>query len=245
VQPVADEVFSPRESLALLDWWEQQLRACYAGQTRHPVFRALRETIERFKIPMDPFLDLLVAFRQDQRQRRYETFADVLQYCRYSANPVGRLVLYLAECHTPERVRLSDAICTGLQLANFCQDVARDWQRGRVYLPLADCRRFGYEEVMFARGEFNEAFRKLMQLSVERAESYLREGLPLVGLVPAELRVDVLLFVHGGLAILEAIRRQDYDVWSCRPVVSRTKAVKLLARCWWQVRFGKLEGTGR
>jgi len=242
---LADEVFSPRESLALLDWWEQQLRACYAGQTRHPVFRALRETIERFKIPMDPFLDLLVAFRQDQRQRRYETFADVLQYCRYSANPVGRLVLYLAECHTPERVRLSDAICTGLQLANFCQDVARDWQRGRVYLPLADCRRFGYEEVMFARGEFNEAFRKLMQLSVERAESYLREGLPLVGLVPAELRVDVLLFVHGGLAILEAIRRQDYDVWSCRPVVSRTKAVKLLARCWWQVRFGKLEGTGR
>jgi len=242
---LADEVFSPRQSLALLDWWEGQLRECYAGRTRHPVFCALAETIERFNIPMDPFLDLLVAFRQDQRQRRYETFADVLQYCRYSANPVGRLVLYLAECHTPDRVHLSDSICTGLQLANFCQDVARDWHRGRVYLPLSDCARFGYEEAMFARGEFNEAFRKLMVASVDRAEGFLREGVPLVGRVPWELRLDVALFIHGGLAILAAVRRQNYDVWARRPTVSRMTGLRLLARCWWQVRWGNLGEAGR
>lgn len=242
---LADELFSFRQSLALLDWWEQQLRECYAGRTRHPVFRALAETIRRFQIPIDPFLDLLVAFRQDQRQRRYETFAEVLQYCRYSANPVGRLVLYLAECHTPDRAYLADSICTGLQLANFCQDVARDWQRGRVYLPQADCRRFGYEEAMFACGEFNEAFRKLMVVSVDRAEGFLRQGLPLIGRVPWELRLDVALFIHGGLAILAAIRAQNYDVWARRPTVSRVAKVKLLARCWWQVRFGNLGKAGR
>ena len=184
-----------------------------AGPT-HPVFIALAETIRKFDIPTDPFVDLLVAFRQDQRVTRYETIDQLLDYCRYSANPVGRLVLYLGECHTPERVRLADSICTGLQLANFCQDVARDWDRGRIYLPQTDCRRFGYDEAMFARRECNDAFRQLLAAQVEQAEGWLRGGLPLAAKMPPGLRLPVALFVHGGLATLEAIRRQDYDVWT-------------------------------
>ena len=127
---LADEAGDPKRTLALLDWWEQHLHACYRGQAIHPVFIALDATIRKFAIPVDPFVDLLVAFRQDQRVRRYEDFGQLLNYCRYSANPVGRLVLYLGRCHTPERVLLADSICTGLQLANFWQDVAGRFRPG-------------------------------------------------------------------------------------------------------------------
>ena len=242
---LADECRSPDESLALLDWWEEQLRSCYQGRTVHPVFVALGETIGQFDVPCDPFVDLLAAFRQDQRVTRYETFVGLLEYCRYSANPVGRLVLCLGRCHDPERAELSDSICTGLQLANFWQDVAEDWDRGRIYLPLADCRRFGYDESMFARREHNEALRRLLAAEVSEAEGWLRRGLPLVGMVPRWLRLEVALFIHGGLAILAAIRRQDYDVWSRRPVVSKLEKVRLVARCWWGLRRGTLSGGER
>lgn len=230
---LADETSGPCESLRLLDWWELQLHQCYRGQTVHPVFIALAETIQQFHIPPDPFADLLVAFRQDQRITRYETLEQLLEYCRYSANPVGRLVLYLGRCCDPERVRLSDSICTGLQLANFWQDVARDWQRGRLYLPLAHCRRFGYDEALLDRRESNASFRRLLATEVDEAEGWLRRGLPLVGLVPRDLRLDISLFIHGGLTILEAIRRQDYDVLTNRPVVTKWQKLRLLARCWW------------
>ena len=123
----------------LLGWWEKQLHGCYRGQWSHPVFVALGDTIRKFNIPPDPFVHLLVAFRQDQQVTRYETFDHLLNYCRYSANPVGRLILHLGECGTAEREVLADSICTGLQLANFWQDVARDWDRGRIYLPLSHC----------------------------------------------------------------------------------------------------------
>ena len=237
---LADETGDPQRSLALLDWWETHLHACYRGQTFHPVFVALAATIEKFAIPPAPFVDLLVAFRQDQRVRRYEDIGQLLNYCRYSANPVGRIVLHLARCHTPERATLSDMICSGLQLANFCQDVARDWDRGRVYLPQADCRRFGVEETTFARRECNEAFRRLLAAEVDQAEGSLRRGLPLAGLMPAGLQLDVALFAHGGLAILEAIRRQNYDVWTARPQVSKRDKWWLLARCWWRLQRGTL-----
>jgi len=235
---LADETGDPQRSLALLDWWESELNACYAGNTRHPVFTALAETIARFEIPRQPLIDLLVAFRQDQRVTRYETFDQLLEYCRYSANPVGRLVLYLGQCCTPERQRLSDAICTGLQLANFWQDVARDWQRGRIYLPQADCRRFGFDESDFGRGQCTPAFRRLLDAQVSEAEGWLRRGLPLVGMMPHALRLDIALFIQGGLAILEAIRRQDFDVWTTRPVVSKMQKMQLLAGCWWRLRRG-------
>jgi squalene synthase HpnC len=235
---LADQIGDAKQSLELLDWWQRQLLDCYAGRATHPVFIALGETIGRFNIPREPFLDLLVAFRQDQRVTRYETSEQVLEYCRYSANPVGRLVLYLGQCHTPERVRLSDSICTGLQLANFCQDVARDWDRGRIYLPQTACRRFGYDQSGFAQREPNDAFRQLLAAQVQQAEGWLRRGLPLAAGMPPGLRLPVVLFVEGGLATLEAIRRQKYDVWTRRPTVSHGKKLRLLIRGWWKLRFG-------
>ncbi len=241
---LADETGDPARSLALLDWWEHELRQCYRGRASHPVFVALAETIQRFHIPPDPFVDLLVAFRQDQRVRRYETFEQVLEYCRYSANPVGRLVLHLAGCAQPELMLLSDAVCTGLQLANFCQDVALDWERGRVYLPQMQCRQFGYDEAMFARREYNEAFRRLMAAETAEAEGWLRRGLPLIPQMPGRLQLDTALFIYGGLAILEAIRRVEYDVWNRRPVLSRWEKLRLAAWCWWHWRRGTLGTWG-
>jgi squalene synthase HpnC len=230
---LADEIHDPQESLKLLDWWETQLRDCYQGQAIHPVFIALSDTIRVFKIPPAPFADLLRAFRQDQCKSRYETIDDLLQYCRYSANPVGHLVLYMGECYSSESARLADSVCTGLQLANFCQDVSRDWDRGRIYLPQVDCHRFGYTEAMFAERRCNEAFRRLMQVQVDRAEGFLRAGLPLVKIMPPQLRLDTALFIHGGLAILQAIRRRNYDVWTRRPTVYKMEKLRLLVRCWW------------
>jgi squalene synthase HpnC len=231
---LADETGDRQRSLELLDWWEEQLCECYAGRAKHPVFIALRETIAEFAIPQAPFADLLVAFRQDQRQTRYETFDDLLGYCRNSANPVGRLVLYLGRSHDEARGRLSDSVCTGLQLANFWQDVAGDWQRGRIYLPMADCRSFGYNESDFAAGQSTAEFRRLLAFEVDRAERWLRDGLPLVEQLPGRLRGDVWLFVHGGLKILDRIRAIDYDVWRRRPQVSRSDQLRLLAGCLWR-----------
>ena len=237
---LADETGDPAKSLVLLDWWEKELRDCYAGNVRHPVFVALADTIRRFAIPIDPFIDLLVAFRQDQRVRFYDDLAQLTEYCRYSANPVGRLVLYLGKCHSPERTPLADSICTGLQLANFWQDVARDYDMGRIYLPTAEQTRFGYTAEMFARREVNDAFRRLLAAQVDLAEGYLRAGLPLVRWMPLELQLDVALFIHGGLAILRAIRQQNYDVWTSRPEVSRKTKLQLFLTCWWELKRGRV-----
>ncbi|HJT33826.1 MAG TPA: squalene synthase HpnC [Pirellulales bacterium] len=226
---LADETGDPRASLALLDWWQEQLDDCYAGRASHPVFIALGETIREFDIPRQPLADLLSAFRQDQYVARYETFDDLLDYCRRSANPVGRIVLYLGRSHDERRGRLSDSICTGLQLANFWQDVANDWDRGRIYLPLADCRRFGYDEDSFASRRATTAFRKLLAFEVERAERWLRDGLPLADELPRALAGDIWLIAQGGLKILQKIRAVDFDVWTRRPRVSRADQAQLLA----------------
>jgi len=240
---LADETADRTQAMALLQWWEHLLRLCYRGEAHHPVFIALTETIREFNIPIDPLADLLVAFRQDQQITRYETPEQVLGYCRYSANPVGRLILYLGRCHDQKRGQLSDAICTGLQLANFCQDVVRDLQRGRGYIPQTQLRRCGGNEGMYAVGKANESLRRLMQAEVAEAEGWLRRGQPLVQLVPEELRLDVALFVEGGLAILNAIRRQGFDVWSRRPVLTKGEKLCLAARVWWQLRQGTYPGT--
>jgi squalene synthase HpnC len=231
---LADETTGGDESLRLIDWWEGELMACYRGHARHPVFVALRHTIDEFGIPDEPFRNLLIAFRQDQYRKRYADFNELLGYCRNSANPVGRLVLYLGRAATSDNFVLSDSICTGLQLANFWQDVSRDYDRGRIYLPLADCRAAGYDETMFDRREFNGAFRTLLAGEVDRAETLLRRGKPLVERVPGRLRLDVELFIRGGLAILEQIRRLDYNVWRRRPVVSKLAKLRILASAWWQ-----------
>jgi len=237
---LADEPGEPDGGLALLDWWEKQLRECYQGRAVHPVFVALGVTIRRFDLPSEPLVDLLVAFRQDQRTTRYETFDQLLDYCRYSANPVGRLVLHLGGSFNPARARLADSICTGLQLANFAQDVARDWDRGRIYLPEAHLRRWGYGESDFQRRECNDAFRHMLAAEVDEAEGWLCGGWPLVAQVAPDLRLAVALFIRGGLAILEAIRRQDYDVWTVRPVVSRWEKTAMLADSWWRLWRGQL-----
>lgn len=233
---LADETGDWQQSLALLDWWEEQLEECYQGNVEHPVFMALLETIEEFDIPIEPFANLLVAFRQDQLEPHYATLADLLGYCRNSANPVGRLVLYLGRSDTLACGCLSDSVCTGLQLANFAQDVANDWDRGRIYLTQEDMQAAGYTQEMYARGQFNDEFRALMTQQCDRAEEYLEAGLPLVDRVPAELRLEVALFIGGGLKILSAIRRIDYNVWRRRPIVTKREKLTLLARCWWWTR---------
>lgn len=239
---LSDEIGDPARSLELLDWWERELRACYGSSTqeaaRHPVFVALKETIREFAIPQQPFLDLLTAFRQDQRQTRYATFDELVGYCGGSADPVGRLVLYLGRCCDAERAALSDSICTGLQLANFWQDVSRDFAIGRIYIPQEDLARFGVAEAELTRAPASANLRKLLEFEVDRAEQWLRRGLPLVDLMPRGLAGDVWLFAHGGLKILAKIRRLDYDVVTRRPKVSKLDQALLLVGCLWRNRFG-------
>jgi squalene synthase HpnC len=231
---LADEAGGGARALALLRWWREELLRCYDGKPRHPVMVALRGTIRRFDIPPRPFLDLLYAFEQDQLLKRYHSHEQLLEYCRYSANPVGHLVLYLCQAYNEERARLADHVCTGLQLANFWQDVARDYDIGRVYLPAADRRRFGYSEADLQARRFNRAFAELMRFEVDRTRALFHLGLPLVERVPSEVRADIELFIRGGLAILRKIERCRYNVWKKRPVLSRWQKVGLLAGAVWR-----------
>ena len=227
---LGDEVADKHEALRLLDEWESELNACYEGAPRHPVFVALRETVRELDIPKQPFADLLVAFRSDQHNSRYETFEQVLHYCRYSANPVGRLVLYLCGYRDAERQQLSDYTCTALQLANFWQDVARDWDKGRIYLPLEDLRRFGVSEDDIAQRRATSQFLDLMKYEVARAREWFERGLPLVAQLDKGLATDIELFTRGGQAILDAIERQGYDVLKQRPVISKPRKLALVLR---------------
>ncbi len=233
---LADETGDPARSLELLAWWEELLERCYEGHAEHPVFVALRSTIETFAIPCEPFRDLLIAFRRDQASSRYQTFDELWEYCRYSANPVGRLVLHLGQSHSAENALLSDHVCTGLQLANHWQDVARDYARGRIYLPQDELQRYGVTEAMLASNTAAPPVCELLRDQVERAEAQLLAGRALVERVTPDLRWQVDLFVQGGLAILDEIRRQDYDVLRRRPQVSKWRKLRLLAGTWWSAR---------
>jgi squalene synthase HpnC len=227
---LVDEVGDPVASLQLLDQWETELVACYEGSPRHPVFVALAETVGAFEIPQHEFSDLLPAFRADQTTTRYPTFDDVLAYCRYSANPVGHLVLYLCGYRDAERQALSDRTCTALQLANFWQDVSVDYAKGRIYLPLEDLRRYEVSEDDLAQNRNTQGFCNMMKFEVERAREWFREGLPLVGKVNREFAVDLELFSRGGQEILNAIERQGYAVLGRRPSISRSRKLALVAR---------------
>ncbi len=227
---LGDEVPDKSAALALLDLWGRELDACYEGRTRHPVFVALAETIRVCAIPKEPFADLLVAFRQDQTVSRYATMDDVLGYCRYSANPVGRLVLYACGEVSEENFRLSDATCSALQLANFWQDVRVDFQKGRIYLPQDDMRSFGVTDETIASGVVTPEFRALLRHQVDFARALFVQGLPLIGRVNRDLALDLDLFSRGGLEILRAIERRDYDVLSARPAISKLTKVSLAAR---------------
>lgn len=227
---LGDEVGNPQQSLELLDQWEAELAACYAGSPRHPVFVALAETVQQFGIPQHEFSDLLVAFRQDQTVTRFATFNDVLGYCRYSANPVGHLVLYLCGYEDAGRQSLSDKTCTGLQLANFWQDVVIDFGKGRIYLPIEDLCRFRVSEDDIAARRATSDFIQLMQFEVQRAREWFEQGLPLVKQVDKELAIDIELFSRGGQEILNAIERQGFDVLSRRPAISKSRKLWLVLR---------------
>ncbi len=235
---LGDEVGDTAASLQLLDQWETELNACYEAHPRHPVFVALAETVRKFEIPKHEFADLLAAFRQDQTTTRYETFNDLLGYCRYSANPVGHLVLYLCGYRDSERQQLSDYTCTALQLANFWQDVSADFAKGRIYLPREDLRRFGVNEEVIRAGENTSAFCAMMKFEVERAREWFAQGLPLIAKVDRKLAIDIELFSRGGQETLNAIERQHYAVLGRRPAISKTRKLALVARA----AMGKLLG---
>jgi squalene synthase HpnC len=227
---LGDETGDRHVSLQLLNEWEAELNACYDGAPRHPVFVALAGTVQQFQIPKQTFADLLTAFRQDQKVTRYQTFDDLLGYCRNSANPVGHLVLYLCGYNDAERQKLSDFTCTALQLANFWQDVTVDYKKERIYLPVEDLERFEVSENDIAAARNTPQFREMMRFEVQRAREWFNRGLPLVGKVSRELAIDLELFSRGGQEILNAIERQNFAVLGRRPEISKSRKLALVAR---------------
>ena len=253
---LGDEVGDPQQALTLLDAWEAELNATYLSLVEpppkdirqdveklrteapvrnpvgpcHPVFIALRETIRELDIPRQPFADLLTAFRQDQTVTRYPTFEDLLGYCKNSANPVGHLVLYVCGYRDPERQQLSDYTCTALQLANFWQDVAVDYGKGRIYLPLESLAKFGVSESDIAERRATPQFRELMKFEVARAREWFHKGWPLAGKVDKHLAIDIELFSRGGREILNCVERQGYDVLTSRPAISKPRKLWLVVR---------------
>jgi len=227
---LGDEVPDAARALELLHWWERELDGCYQGKPSHPVFVALRETIVAKDIPRQPFADLLKAFRQDQTVKRYPNWDAVLGYCRYSANPVGRLVLYLCGYRDEQRQRLSDATCTALQLANFWQDVSRDLEIGRIYIPLDAAAAQGLSESDIVERRFDERYMRLMKDLIARTHVLFTEGRPLARMVDGRLSVDLEMFTRGGWAVLDAIEAMGYDTLHHRPAVSKVKQAGLLVR---------------
>lgn len=224
---LGDEIGDTAECLRLLAWWRGELAN---SRSTHPVFVALRGTIERRRLPQQLFADLITAFEQDQVKTRYANWAEIEQYCVYSANPVGRLVLALCGYHDEERGRLSDFTCTGLQLANFWQDVKVDLEKDRVYLPQDLLARHGVaEEQLFARRQ-SEGFVNAMQEATAYARSYFKRGLPLIPTLDRRLALDIELFSQGGLAILDKIGQQGYTVLEHRPKIGKLERVGLLVK---------------
>ncbi len=227
---LGDEVGDPELARRLLAWWRGELRALYEGRVRHPVMIALAATVDEFSIPIEPFEALISAFEQDQSVTDYSTYAQLLDYCTRSANPVGHLILYLGRSFDEEKARLADATCTGLQLTNFWQDVARDLAIGRVYLPREDRERFGYADADLRARRFTPAFADLLAFQCGRARELLQRGRALVPRMPRDLAVDLDLFSRGGLAILDRIEAQGHDVWRSRPRLSKASKLGLLVR---------------
>jgi squalene synthase HpnC len=221
-------------TLALLRWWRGELLDCYRGHLRHPVMRALRETVEEFGIPPRPFLDLVFALEQDVLVKHYKNYEQLLNYCRLAANPIGNLVLHLYRSYDPERARLADQISTGLCLAMLWQNLGRHLRRGHVYLPEEDRIRFGYTEADLEARRHTPAFVNLMRFQVHRAREFLYRGLPLRDHVPWEMQVEMDLLIRGGMKLLQAIERCPYDYWSNRPRLGGLTRASLCLRAAWR-----------
>ncbi len=227
----ADEPgFTLAERMDNLNQWEQYLDECYNGNPTHRVFAALAETVERFQIPIELFQNLLTAFRTDITVKRYETYEDVLAYCRNSANPIGRLVLLLLNYRSETMMQFSDSICTALQLTNFWQDVSVDLQKGRIYLPLEEFEEFGYSEQDLINQKVNNCFCNLMAFQVRRTAELFAEGKPLLTMVGKDLSMELKLTWNGGTRILQKIHEQNYDVLTKRPTLSKLDKMGLLFR---------------
>ncbi|HLZ51898.1 MAG TPA: squalene synthase HpnC [Candidatus Acidoferrum sp.] len=227
---LGDEISDKNRALELLDWWERELDDCYEGSPSHPVFVALRQTILAKGIPKEPFADLLKAFRQDQFVKRYQTWDAMIGYCRYSANPVGRLVLYLCGYRDEERQLMSDATCTALQLANFWQDVDRDLEKGRIYIPLDIAAAHGVSENDIVERRFGDNYVALMKDLIARTRVLFAQGAPLARMVSGRISIDLDMFTRGGVAVLDAIEAMGYDTLHMRPSVSKGKQARLLGR---------------
>jgi len=226
---LGDELADRDLSFRSLAQFADQTRACYAGESVSNVFVALAQTIARHDIPIKPFLDLIDAFEQDQRIARYETFDQLMDYCRRSADPVGRLVLYMCGYRDAERQRLSDKTCTALQLANFWQDVRRDIDdRDRIYLPRETMTRFAVTEEQIRAHRCDDNYRQALHFEVDRTAKLFDEGEALLPLLRSDVRGQIGLFAKGGRAVLDAIRRQDYDTLTARPALSNWQKGRLL-----------------
>jgi squalene synthase HpnC len=212
----------PADRSAALDWLERELDRAYAGDARHPLLVRLAPTLRACALPREPLHALIEANRVDQRVARYETWEQLLGYCKLSANPVGELVLRILDRATPERMALSDKICTALQLAEHWQDVAEDLARGRVYLPAEDLERFGCREDELHRSNASERLRALLACEVARTRELLWEGAPLIDSLHGRERLAVAAFVSGGRAALDAIERAGFDVLAGPPRAGRS-----------------------
>lgn len=228
---LGDEVADPLVAMRLLDEWGSMLDECYDTPERsvHPVFVALHETIRACELPRDLFHDLLHAFRMDQVKTEYDTWAELLEYSHYSANPVGRLVLWICGYRDESLALLSDKVCTALQLANFWQDIVEDAERGRRYLPAESIEAYGVDEGQILGRVFTPEFGAMVEDLVVRTRAMLREGSAISSQVDRELAVTLDLFSKGGEAILDGIAAQKFDVLRGRPVVSKAKKLSLLA----------------
>jgi squalene synthase HpnC len=228
----ADEgQLQPDERLQLLDGYRTELDAIAAGrETVHPLFRRLRPVVDAYRLPLPLFRDLLDAFTQDVTKTRYANYAELLDYCRRSADPVGRLLLHLFGAATPENLKRSDCVCSALQLINHWQDVAIDWQKPRVYLPQEDLARFGVTEEQIAAERCDDAWRALMRFQVDRARTLMLAGCPLGRDLPGRIGLEIRAIVAGGLRILDKIEAVDYDVFRRRPVLEKPDWARILWR---------------
>jgi squalene synthase HpnC len=224
-----DEQHSPQERLALLDQWRQMLRDAEQGRAAHPVFIALAETRRQFDLPLALFEDLLSAFSQDVIMRRYETFAQLIDYCRRSANPIGRLILLLFRYRDEQLHRWSDDICTALQLANHWQDVRVDLLKDRIYLPAEDLDRFGLSYADIEQQVLSANFIALMKHEVKRAHELFTHGKPLCLTVSGRLGLELRAVWTGGMRILNRIEANGYDVFTRRPVITTSDKLRVMA----------------
>jgi squalene synthase HpnC len=222
---------TPAQRLAALAAYEDELDRIAAGDTPHTaLFKRLTSVVTAYRLPLQPFRALLSAFAQDVVTTRYQDFAQLLDYCNRSANPVGTLMLHLYGKADDDKLRMSNAICSALQLINFWQDVAIDWQKQRVYLPQADLQQCHVNETHIADGIVDANWRTLMAMEVNRARALMHEGAPLALQLPGRIGWELRLVVQGGLRILECIENADYDVFRHRPKLAKHDYVRLLWR---------------